>query len=161
MAACQPGGEQGAQGSRNNRLRPEKFPWMRFRTGVQLPPPPPKRKDIRKDVLSFWVPPPKGRLHPSVFQCSGPAKPPLRHSRPQAGNLRATRRAAQKGRWVVLLQQSCRSQISILTVPFKTKRHPKGCPFVLGSGRRRRPPPSGIEMLRAAKPPFRQGFHLR
>ena len=30
----------------------------------------PKQKDIRKDVLLLWVPPPKGRLHPSGFQCS-------------------------------------------------------------------------------------------
>ena len=33
--------------------------------------------------------------------------------------------------------------------------------FFLGSGRRRRPPPSGISMLGAAKPPLRQGFLLR
>ena len=36
---------------------------------------------------------------PLGFQCSGSAKPPLRNSRPAAGNLRATRRAAQKGRF--------------------------------------------------------------
>ena len=30
--------------------------------------------------------------------------------------------------------------------------------FFLGSGRQRRPPPFGIEMLRAAKPPLRRGF---
>ena len=41
VTACLGRGEQGEQDSRNNRLRPEKFPWMRFRTGVQLPPPPP------------------------------------------------------------------------------------------------------------------------
>ena len=76
-----------------------------------------KKKDTLKACLSFWVPPPGGRLHPSVFQCSGPAEPPLRNSRPQAGNLRATRRAAQKGRWAILPQRSCQSQISILTAP--------------------------------------------
>ena len=32
-------------------------------------------------------------------------------------------------------------KISILTVPSKTKGHPKGCPFILDSGRRRLPPP--------------------
>ena len=37
-----------------------------------------KRKDIRKDVLSFWVPTAEGGLRPSGFQCSGSAKPPLR-----------------------------------------------------------------------------------
>ena len=34
----------------------------------------------------------------------------------------------------------------------------KQLPFVLGSGRQRRPPPFGIKMLRAAKPPFRGDF---
>ena len=34
MTACRPGGEQGEQGSRNNRLRPEKVPLKCFRTGV-------------------------------------------------------------------------------------------------------------------------------
>ena len=43
MTACPGGGERGEQDSRNNRLRPEKFLWMRFRTGVQLSPPPPCR----------------------------------------------------------------------------------------------------------------------
>ena len=71
---------------------------------------------------SFWVPAASGRLHPSVFECSGSAKPPLRNSRPAAGNLRATRRAAQTGRWAVLLQQSCPSKISILTVPSTSSR---------------------------------------
>ena len=33
-------------------------------------------------------------------------------------------------------------------------------PFILGSGRRRRPPPFGIEMLRAAKPFLRKVFSL-
>ena len=32
---------------------------------------PPKRKDIRKDVLSFWVPAARGGLHPSALECSG------------------------------------------------------------------------------------------
>ena len=38
----------------------------------------------------------------------------------------------------------------------KTKGHPKGCPFVLGSDRQRRSPPFGISMLgvgKAALPP--------
>ena len=33
----------------------------------------------------------------------------------------------------------------------KTKGHPKGCPFVLGSDRRRRSPPFGISMLGVGK----------
>ena len=28
-----------------DRLRPEKFPWKGFRTGVRLSPPPPQKKD--------------------------------------------------------------------------------------------------------------------
>ena len=61
-----------------------------------------ERHDLRRVFLfgfrSRWS------LHPSVFQCSGSAKPPLRNSRPQAGNLRRTRGVAQKGRWVVRLE---------------------------------------------------------
>ena len=30
-----------------------------------------KKKDTLKACLSFWVPPPIGRLHPSVLKCSG------------------------------------------------------------------------------------------
>ena len=63
----------------------------------------------------------KGRLHPSAFQCSGSAEPPLRNSRPVAGTLRATRRAAQKGRGAILPQGSRQSKISILTVPSRIK----------------------------------------
>ena len=37
---------------------------------------PPKQKDIRKDVLLFWVPPPGGRRCPAVFQCSGKMNSP-------------------------------------------------------------------------------------
>ena len=58
---------------------------------------------------------------PLGFQCSGSAEPPLRNSRPVAGNLRATRRAAQKGRGAILPQGSRQSKISILTVPSKKK----------------------------------------
>ena len=36
-----------------------------------------KRTSGRMSFL-FWVPPPTGRLHPSVSECSGSAKPPLR-----------------------------------------------------------------------------------
>ena len=41
VTACLTGGEQGGRAARNNRLRPERFLWKSFRTGVQLPPPPP------------------------------------------------------------------------------------------------------------------------
>ena len=45
---------------------------------------------------------------------------------------------------------------STLPASTKTKGHPKGCPFVLGSDRRRRSPPLGIEMLGIGK-----AAHLR
>ena len=42
---------------------------------------------------------------------------------------------------------------------FQKERHAFSVSFFLGSGRqRRRPPPFGIEMLRATKPPLRRGF---
>ena len=50
----------------------------KLNTGVRFPSPAPKRKDIRKDVLSFWGPPPKGRLHPSVIAMHGQNKFALR-----------------------------------------------------------------------------------
>ena len=40
---------------------------------------------------------------------------------------------------------------SILCGQDKTKGHPKGCPFVLGSDRQRRSPPFGISMLGVGK----------
>ena len=49
-------------------------------------------------------------------------KPPLRNSRPVAGNLRATRRAGQEGRGAILPQRSRQSKISILTVPSSTSQ---------------------------------------
>ena len=89
---------------------------------VRLPLPVPKGKTSAfSRCLSFWVPPPEGRLHPSAFKCSGSAEPPLRNSRPVAGNLRATRRAAQKGRGAILPQGSRQSKISILTIPSTKK----------------------------------------
>ena len=52
----------------------------------------------------------------------GAAELPLRNSRPVAGNLRATRRAAQKDRWAILPQRSRQFKISILTVPSKSEQ---------------------------------------
>jgi len=40
--------------------------------------------------------------------------------------VRRTRAAAQKGRWMVFLRTRLKLKISILTVPSKTKGHPKG-----------------------------------
>ena len=40
-------------------------------TRVRIPPAAPKQKDIRRDVLLFWISPPEGPLHPLVSECSG------------------------------------------------------------------------------------------
>ena len=120
VTACPGRGEQGEQDSRNNRLRPEKFPWKGFRTGVRLSPPPPKRKDIRKDVLSFWAPTAEGGLRPSVIEMLGMAEPSLRRGFASGKTLvRRISAAGQKAGRVILLQQSRQSQISILTDPFQ------------------------------------------
>ena len=39
-----------------------------------------KKEAPAKQVLLFGVPPPARRPHPSAFECSGSAKPPLRNS---------------------------------------------------------------------------------
>mgnify|MGYP007003880030 CR=1 FL=1 len=72
-------------------------------------------------ALLFGARRPECGFPPSSFECLGAAKPLLHNSRPAVGNLRATRRAAQKGRWAILLQRSCQFKISILTVPSKKK----------------------------------------
>ena len=52
-----------------------------FSDGGSTPPASTKkeRHDVSR-VFLFWVPPPKGRLHPSVIEMLGVAKPPLRNS---------------------------------------------------------------------------------
>ena len=72
----------------------------------------------------FGFRPPKGGLHPSVFECSG------RRSRPSAkvfacGQKRlygALAPRAQKGRWEILLPRSRQSKISIFYRPFQNER---------------------------------------
>ena len=60
----------------------------------------PKRKDIRKDVLSFWAPTAEGGLRPSVIQMLGMAEPSLRRGFASGKTLvRRKSGAAQKGRW--------------------------------------------------------------
>ena len=138
--------------------------------GVRVPPGVPKRKTSAfSRCLSFWVLPPEGRLHPSAFQCSGSAEPPLRNSRPQAGNLRATRRAAQKGRWAVFLLTVSKMKISILTVPssssqaicrlrrafsFHCKTHRALILLLLASK------PDPLSLVSGLGPPLRGGFVL-
>ena len=79
---------------------------------VRLPPRAPKRKDIRKDVLSFWVPRAVGPLHPSVIQMLGRNEFALRNSPPPpaAANLRRKSAAGQKAGWVVSLSAASPSK---------------------------------------------------
>ena len=79
-----------------------------------------ERHLLLADVFLFGFRPPEAASTPSGFGCPGTAEPPLRNSRPAAGNLRATRRAAQKGRWTVLLiwQASDIDGAPALQVPF-------------------------------------------
>ena len=64
-------------------------------------------------------------------------------------------RRRPEGRWTRFKMVRPKFEISRLA---KKKDTTHVVSFFLGSGRRRRPPPFGIEMLRAAKPPFRRGF---
>ena len=69
-------------------------------------------------------------------------------------------------RWVAIWIRRCAADLSRFknidfNRPFQNKRQLLSqLPFVLGSGRRRRPPPFGISMLRAAKPHLRRGVVL-
>ena len=84
------------------------------------------------------------------------AKPPFRRGFACGKTLvRRKSGAALKGRWARFKMVRPKFEISRLA---KKKDTTHVVSFFLGSGRRRRPPPFGIEMLRAAKPPFRRGF---
>ena len=68
--------------------------------------------------LSFWVPRAIGPLHPPVIQMLGGSEFRLRQGFACGKTLvRRIGAAGQKTGWVVLLQRSCQSKISILTVP--------------------------------------------
>ena len=88
------------------------------RARVRIPPSAPKKKDIRKDVLLFFCSGRRKRPPPFGIEMLGIAKPSLRRGFACGKTLvRRTRAAGQKAGWVILLQRSCQSQISILTVP--------------------------------------------
>ena len=71
---------------------------------------------------------------------------------PAALNLRRTRGAAQKGRWVVLLLTDPKLKIAILTVPSKKKNICfQQMFFFLGSAAQRAAPPFGLSMLGVGK----------
>ena len=123
-----------------------------------------KKKDMTfGHVFLFGFRPPEAASTLRDFNARGGKAAPAPRFSPTAKTLvRRTRAAAQKGRWVVFLQRSCQSKISILTIPSQIKGHLQSrCPFIWGSATRRAAPPFGISMLGAAKPPLRQGFRLR
>ena len=80
------------------------------------------------------------------------AKPPFRRGFACGKTLvRSTRAAGQKAGGVQFCLLVRNFKISKLSGYDKTKGHPKGCPFVLGSDRQRRSPPFGISMLGVGK----------
>ena len=86
------------------------------------------------------------------------AKPPFRRGFACGKTLvRRKSGAALKGRWARFKMVRPKFEISRLA---KKKDTTHVVSFFLGSGRRRRPPPFGIEMLRAAKPFLRKVFSL-
>ena len=63
-----------------------------------------ERHLLSADVFLFWVPPPKGRLHPPVFQMLGGSEFRLRRGFACGKTLvRRIGAAGQKAGWVVLL----------------------------------------------------------
>ena len=92
---------------------------------VRVPLPVPKRKDFLSEVLSFWVPPPRGRLHPSVFQMLGASELPLRRGFASGKTLvRRKGAAGQKAGLSVLLLLSRSLKISILTALCTSEQSP-------------------------------------
>ena len=75
------------------------------RTGGRLRRPEPKKKDMTCwSCLSFWVSPPRGRLHPSAIQILGGSEFRLRRGFACGKTLvRRKGAAGQKAGWVVLL----------------------------------------------------------
>ena len=63
-----------------------------------------ERHDVSR-VFLFWVPPPKGRLHPSVIKMLGAAKPSLRNS-PLRSEFTPHRRRGPEGPYFVSTQLS-------------------------------------------------------
>ena len=100
VTACLGRGEREEQDLRNNRLRPEKFPWKSFRTGVRLPPPPPKKKDTTY-VVSFFF-----GLRPSVIKMLGRNQSALRNS-PLRSEFTPHPRRGPKGPYILLDDRHC------------------------------------------------------
>ena len=78
-----------------------------------------KKKDTLLACLSFWVSAAEGRLHPSVFQCSGRQSHPC--SKVFASGENTCTPQKRRGPEGPLGEQGLMQKISILTVPF-----PKG-----------------------------------
>ena len=112
----------------------------------------PKRKDIRKDVLSFWVPPPKGGCTLRYFNAQGgEAVPPPRFCLWQNARTPQKRRGpegplSKMSRWRIenLKYLDCSA------LPQK-RASAKQMPFFVDSAGCQPALPFGIEMLGAAK----------
>ena len=85
--------------------------------------------------LSFWVPQAVGPLPPPVIQMPGGSEFRLRRGFACGKTLvRRIGAAGQKAGGVVLLQRSCQSKISILTVPSQKRSTCFAGASFLGSG---------------------------
>ena len=90
--------------------------WVRVPSGA------PQKRTRRKSCPFLWTPRAKARSALRDFNARGGKAAPAPRFSPTAKTLvRRTRAAAQKGRWVVFLQRSCQSKISILTIPSTKK----------------------------------------
>ena len=106
----------------------------------------------RRSCPSFWVPPPRGRLHPSVFQCSGSAKPPhLRAKCRPSGGCAPKRRCGGSARFPAADREFTRCSA-------RGRIWKAACPGRRGTFCRHRIK-GGIRFCRM--PPFAHGFSLR
>ena len=120
---------------------------------VRVPLPVPKRKDFLSEVLSFWVPPPRGRLHPSVFQMLGASELPLRRGFASGKTLVRRKGAAGQKAGLPVLQLLSRSlKISILTALCTSEQSPLCSDVFLCPWQKRRHPPAPLLLLSKSNP---------
>ena len=80
-----------------------------------------KKEAPAKQVLLFWVPPPARRLHPSAFECSGSAKPPLRNS-PLPSEFTPQKRRGPEGPFWVVSMNAAKNYDGIQILPTSQAR---------------------------------------
>ncbi len=129
---------------------------------VQIPVPAPKRRTSAESRCpSFWVPPPRGQLHPSVIEMLGRNEFALRRGFACGKTLvRRKRAAGQKAGWAAFLLTMLKREISILTVhsPKRRTSAESRCPSFGVPPPRGRLHPSVIEMLGRNEFALRRGF---